>query len=179
MKISHLVAMAMMLLAEPIRLGLARLIALQTVVAVLTILAAVRAQAASVKEIFEKYNLVGIFAQDCTKPPTVQTPRNGVAQNWWFVNRLIDPDHAQRDFMEGPTTRTFVILIDKAVELKTGEIRVTGMRDGTIAVDNVWHIEPNRTRTWQGVGDTKGQVADGKYVRTGNDTPWLTRCGSP
>ena len=74
----------------------------QTAVAVAAISAVACAQAASVQEIFEKYNLVGIFAQDCTKPATVQSPRNGAPQNWWFVNRLIDANHAQRDFMEGP-----------------------------------------------------------------------------
>jgi hypothetical protein len=158
-------------------LGFARLIVLQAAVTVTAMLAAASAQAASVEEIFKKYNLLGTFAQDCTKPPTVQTPPNG-PQNWWFVNRLIDANHVQRDFMEGPTTRTFVIMIDNAMELKPNEIRVTGIRDGTITVDNVWHIEQNRTRTWEGIGDTKGKVADGKYVQTGRDIPWLTRCGS-
>jgi heat shock protein HslJ len=174
----HFMSKAPILIAELIRFGLMRRIALQTAVAVAAISAVACAQAASIQEIFEKYNLVGIFAQDCTKPATVQSPRNGAPQNWWFVNRLIDANHAQRDFMEGPGARSFVIIIDKAVELKPNEIRVTGMRDDTIAVDNVWHIEPNRTRTWQGIGDTKGQVADGKHVQTGNEMPWLTRCGS-
>jgi heat shock protein HslJ len=146
--------------------------------ALLLCLTASSAQAASVKEIFEKYNLVGIFAQDCTKPPTVQTPLNGAPQNWWFVNRLIDANHGQRDFMTGPGIRSFVIIIDKAEELNPNEIRVTGTRDDTIAVDNVWHIEPNRTRTWEGIGDTKGKLANGKYVQSGHDVPWLTRCGS-
>src|SRR5580658_10446486 len=137
--------------------------------ALLLCLTASSAQAASVKEIFEKYNLVGIFAQDCTKPPTVQTPLNGAPQNWWFVNRLIDANHGQRDFMTGPGIRSFVIIIDKAEELNPNEIRVTGTRDDTIAVDNVWHIEPNRTRTWEGIGDTKGKLANGKYVQSGHD----------
>jgi hypothetical protein len=153
-------------------------IVLNVAVAFIAVLPCAPAQAASVKEIFEKYNLLGAFAQDCAKPPTVQTPPNGVAQNWWFVNRLIDADHAQRDFMTGPTSRGFVIVVDKVMELKPSEIRVTGMRDETMTIDNVWHIEPNRTRTWDGIGDTKGKVADGKYVQTGKDIPWLTRCGS-
>jgi len=134
--------------------------------------------AASVKDIFQKYNLLGVFAQDCTKPPTVQTPPNGGDQNWWFVNRLIDDNHAQRDFMNSPTERGFVIIIDSATELQPNQIRVTGVRDGTISVDNVWHIDKNRTLTWQGIGDTKGNIANGKYTQTGNAIPWLTQCGN-
>jgi len=130
------------------------------------------AQAASVKEIFAKYNLFGSFAQDCHSPP------NNDPQNWWFINRAIDADHVQRDFMSGPTTRGFVIMIDKATELKPNEIRVTGMRDDNVAVDNVWHIEQGRTQTWEGIGDTKGKAANGKYVTSGNDMPWLNKCGS-
>jgi hypothetical protein len=139
---------------------------------------AVAVHAASVKDIFQKYNLIGTFAQDCSKPPTVQTPPNGTPQNWWFVNRLIDDNHAERDFMNSPTERGFVIIIDGATELQANQIRVTGLRDGTISVDNVWHIDKNRTLTWQGIGDTKGNIANGKYTQTGNAVPWLTRCGA-
>ena len=71
---------------------------------------AVAVHAASVKDIFQKYNLIGTFAQDCSKPPTVQTPPNGTPQNWWFVNRLIDDNHAERDFMNSPTERAFIIM---------------------------------------------------------------------
>jgi len=153
--------------------GLVKSIALTMAAAAAIILAAAPARAATVKEIFEKYHLIGTFAQDCTKPPHQDNP-----QNWWYVNRLLDDKHVQRDFMTGPSTRFAVIMIDSATELKPNEIRVTGMRDGEITVDNVWHIEPNRTRTWEGIGDTKGKIADGKYVKTGNDIPWVYRCGS-
>jgi Caspase domain len=139
---------------------------------------AVAVHAASVKDIFQKYNLIGTFAQDCSKPPTVQTPTDGRPQNWWFVNRLIDDNHAERSFMNSPTERGFVIIIDGASELQANQIRITGLRDGTISVDNVWHVDKNRTLTWQGIGDTKGDIANGKYTRTGNAVPWLTRCGA-
>jgi len=55
------------------------------------------AQAVSVKDIFEKYGLLGNFAWDCGKP---SNPSN----NWQYVNRLIDADRVQRDLMTGPTT---------------------------------------------------------------------------
>jgi len=132
----------------------------------------------SIKAVFEKYNLLGVFAQNCGKPPTAQTPTDDSPQNWWFVNRPVDANHVQRDFMTSASARAFAIVLDNVTESSPNEIRVTGMRDDALPVDMVWRIEPNRTRTWQGVGDTKGQVADGKYVETGNDMPWLTRCDS-
>src|ERR1700719_4185949 len=99
--------------------GEVKSIALAIAAATEIILATAPAQAASVKEIFAKYNLFGSFAQDCHSPP------NNNPQNWWFINRAIDADHVQRDFMSGPTTRGFMIMIDKATELKPNEIRVT------------------------------------------------------
>ena len=38
------------------------------------------------------------------------------AQNYYYVHRLIDADHLQRDVMEGPTARAFVVMIDKIAE---------------------------------------------------------------
>jgi hypothetical protein len=151
--------------------GFVKSIALTAAIATAIIFAAVAAHAGTVKEIFEKYQLIGTFAWNCAKPANAN-------DNWWYVNRLLDDKHVQRDLMHGPSTRSAVIMIDSAIELKPDEIRVTGMRDGEIAVDNVWHIEKSRMQTWQGIGDTKGKVADGKYVQTGKAMPWLNRCGS-
>jgi len=156
------------------RIGDLKSIALPVVAIAVLVCTTATVHAASVKDIFQKYNLIGTFAQDCSKPPTP----SGDRQNWWFVNRLIADNHAERDFMNSSTERGFVIIIDSAKELQPNQIEVTGQRDGTISVDNVWHIDTNRTQTWQGIGDTKGNVANGKYTQTGNDMPWLTRCGS-
>ena len=67
------------------------------------------------KAIFEKYNLLGGFAQDCTKPPKA-------VENWYDVNRLIDANHVQRDLMESPTTRKSVTIIDNAMETTPNRI---------------------------------------------------------
>ena len=52
-----------------------------------------QAQDGAVKALFEKHNLIGIFASNCRGPAS--------KQNNYFVHRLLDPDHLQRDVMEG------------------------------------------------------------------------------
>jgi hypothetical protein len=126
-------------------------------------------QAASIKEIFEKHNLLGTYAWDCTKPASSDN-------NWYFVNRVIDADHVQRDFMSGPATRAWVTILDKAAELNANEISVSGTRDGQSA-DGVWRVEKNRMLQWQATQHGKRTVAEGKWVATGKDMAWLNRCG--
>src|ERR1700680_2439314 len=83
------------------------------------------ANAASVKEIFEKYGLLGNFAWDCRKPPSLE-------DNWYYINRLIDAERVQRDFMIGPATRQWVAVFDKASELRQNEIKVSGWVTGRL-----------------------------------------------
>jgi len=82
------------------------------------------AQADSVKEIFEKFGLLGNFAWDCNKPPS--------PDNWLYTNRLIDADHVQRDLMTGSATRQWMAVFDKASELKPNELLVSGRITGRI-----------------------------------------------
>ena len=64
------------------------------------------AQAASVKEVFEKHGLIGTLAWDCSKPAS--------RSNYYYVHRLLDADHLQRESMEGPQSRAFLTVIDRA-----------------------------------------------------------------
>src|ERR1700732_995950 len=98
------------------------------------------AQNGAVKAIFEKYDLLGMFAWDCGKPPDANN-------NWFFVNRLLDADHVQRDFMDSPTSRAWYTMIDRASESGQGEISLGGTRDGQRG-DRVWRIEKNRMLQW-------------------------------
>ena len=59
----------------------------------------VTAQDSSVKVVFENYKLLGIFAFDCSKPPT--------SDNYYYVHRLVDAGHVQRDRMSGPPAAIF------------------------------------------------------------------------
>src|ERR1700722_11431575 len=47
------------------------------------------AQTSAVKSVFENYKLFGIFGFDCSKPAS--------GENYYYVHRMIDPDHAERD----------------------------------------------------------------------------------
>jgi hypothetical protein len=140
-----------------------------TVVAV-TILAASSAQAASVKEIFEKYKLLGTFSYDCTKPAD--------KKNFYYVNRLLDADHVQRDEMSGPSTRDRVIFVNKAEELKPNEVKVSGSDDhGVTSLTAIWHIVPNGVLQWESTHDGKPIIRNGEFLSTQFKMPALNRCG--
>ena len=130
-----------------------------------------QAQNESVKAIFEKYNLLGVFAQDCSKPPKA-------VENWYYVNRLIDANHVQRDLMESPTTRKSVTIIDNAAEATPNGILVIGTRDGKPA-QGIWRLEKDRMVQWESALAGQQEISAGKWVRTGTDMPWLYRCGAP
>jgi hypothetical protein len=126
-------------------------------------------QNGSVKAIFEKYNLLGVFAQDCAKPPKA-------VENWYFVDRLIDANHVQRDLMDSETNRTQVAIIDQAVENKPNELFVAGTRDGKRSAA-IWRIDKDRMVPWEVAFGDQTLVSGGKWVKDGHDMPWVTRCG--
>lgn len=128
------------------------------------------AQDNSVKAVFEKYNLVGIFAQDCSKP--------AAADNWYFVHRAIDAGHVQCDLMDGPTTRKFVFIFDKASGLGPDQIAVSGTRDG-VPINVVWRTEANRHVEVESTLNGSRVIADGKFISNGKPVPWLNRCPAP
>jgi len=129
---------------------------------------AARAQNGAVKAIFEKYDLLGMFAWDCSKPPDANN-------NWFFVNRLVDADHVQRDFMNSPTSRAWFAIIDQASETGQGEINVGGVRDGARG-SSVWRIEKDRMLQWSATQSGKPIISGGRWVATGKDMPWLNKC---
>jgi hypothetical protein len=129
-----------------------------------------QAQNGSVKAIFEKYELLGTFAWDCSKPPDANN-------NWFFVNRVLDADHVQRDFMDSPTSRAWFTIIDQASESGQGEISLRGTRDGQRG-DSVWRIEKNRMLQWAATQAGKQIISGGRWVATGKDMPWLNKCAA-
>jgi len=125
----------------------------------------------SVKDVFEKYNLLGTFAIDCNKPPS--------ADNYYYVNRAIDADHVQRDRMTGPTTRNYVAIYEKAVPLGPNEVDLSGQRtegvgSGT-SIKETWRVEANRqTATEMTFGSNK-LVTAGRFSN-GKPMWWANRC---
>jgi hypothetical protein len=141
-----------------------------------TLAAASAAQADTVKGVFEKYNLLGTWAWDCSKP--------AAPQNLYYVNRAIDDGHVQRDSMSGPETRTWYATIDKATPTGPNEVTVSGFVTGRFAggeqeaaqTDGVWRVEKNRMVAWAASLKGKPLVANGKIVGTDRASPWLYKC---
>ena len=141
-------------------------------------LAPAYAQSGSVKAVFEKHGLLGTFARDCNKPAG--------RDNLYYVNRLVDPDHVQRDLMEGPTTRSWFTLIDQAKETGRNQVWFSGRMTGTLGgksydselTEGTWRIEPKRlVQTEASLGGQK-LIAGGRWVATGREMLPLNKCGT-
>jgi hypothetical protein len=128
---------------------------------------AARAQSGAVKAVFEKHDLLGTFAPDCAKPAS--------NDNHYFVNRLLDPDHVQRDQMIGPTQRSSMTIIDKAADPKPDEITASGIFDGR-PVDFVWRLEQTRMVQQEATDNGKKFIGGGRLLANGREMPWLNRC---
>ena len=150
-----------------VRFGVTKPIALTALAMAATVLAS-SVQAASIKEIFEKRGLLGTFAWDCSKPASGES-------NWYFVDRAIDADHIQRDYMTGPTTRAWYTILDKAEERSASDIYVSGMRDGK-PTDGIWRVEQSRMLQMESTYDGKKTISEGKWLSTGKELTWLNRC---
>ena len=123
----------------------------------------------SVKTVFEKYNLLGTFSWDCSKPAS--------KDNQYFVNRVVDADHVQRDQMSGETTRDAVTIIDKAAGLGPNELSVSGTREGQPA-EGIWRVENNRQIGTEVTIGGKKVISAGRYVGSGRNVQWLVKCSA-
>ena len=128
------------------------------------------AQTSAVKSVFENYKLFGIFAFDCSKPVS--------GENYYYVHRMIDPDHAERDRMSGENTRDFVDVIDKAVAIGPDQVRVSGTRaEGNRKgepIEELYRVEANRVTTLEAT-ISGGKVISGGLFN-GHQVPWAYRC---
>jgi hypothetical protein len=128
------------------------------------------AQEGSVKAIFEKHDLLGIFAFDCSSPAS--------KSNIYFVNRLLDEGHVQRDQMSGPTSREQVIVIDKAIELTADEISIGGKRGDEQPMESVWRFDKDRVFGVENTVGGKKVISGGKWTSNGENVPPVSRCGA-
>ena len=128
--------------------------------------ASAAAAGASIKAVFEKYNLLGTFALDCGKPVG--------RDNRYYVHQLLDAEHVQRDMMSGPTARDFRVIFERAAELRPNEIVLGGTRDGQ-PVESVYRVEPNRARVLESTFAGRKEISGGRFVN-GGETPWMNKC---
>jgi tetratricopeptide (TPR) repeat protein len=129
------------------------------------------APAVSVKAVFEKHNLLGFFAPDCSKPVS--------KDNLYYLNRMLG-DFVQTDQMSGATDRDFFMVLDNAGEMSANEIVVTGTRDGK-PTHMLWRVEHAgaagvRVRAAEVSWDGKKLVSGQRRTASGHEMPWLQRC---
>jgi hypothetical protein len=126
------------------------------------------AQAASAPEIFQKHNLIGIFAWDCGKP--------AAADNFYYVNRVIDANTIQRDIMDGPSSRRHVTIIGSAADTEPNEIAVAGTLNGNTPVTAVWRIEGARMVLVDVTESGRKTIGARIFLATGRELPWMNKC---
>jgi len=128
----------------------------------------------------EKYNLLGTFAWDCSKPAAIS--------NRYFVHRILEGDRLQREQMSGPATRDWVVIIDRIEQASSSELAVRGMftghlrtRTGIREIENrpafgTWRMEPSRFKPWDSVVDNEKTIIDGHFTNGGAEVPWTNKC---
>jgi hypothetical protein len=129
-----------------------------------------QAQSGSARAVFEKYDLLGTFAWDCTKPAG--------KENRYYVNRPLDNGQVQRDQMSGPTERDWVTIIDKATELRPNEIAVSGLFNMQEPSEAVWRVERGRQLLVEATIGGKKMVSAGRILHSNVDSPWVVKCAS-
>jgi hypothetical protein len=130
-----------------------------------------QAQDGAVKATFEKFNLFGIFAPDCSRRPN---PIN----NLYYVVRPIDADHVQLDTMATPTRRIEVAVIDRTWRMNAHQIGMLGVDEGR-PVAGVWSVDNNGVLQLESVVAGNAIVTAGQFLETGADMPLLNRCSRP
>src|ERR1700692_3925672 len=137
------------------------------IVAIASVLSAAAADAASVKDLFESHDLLGIWSLDCQQP---------VSENNPFVVFRPVQTFVQRDTMASATDRTDASIIDAAEETKPNEITMSMVSEPR-RLKLVVRLEPKRMRTME-IAAENGEkfVADGRLVSTGDEVPWSNKC---
>jgi opacity protein-like surface antigen len=140
------------------------------VLAALVMSAAPAANAASVKDLFERYGLIGTWAFDCSQPASEQNP--------YLFYRLVDAEHVARDTMNSPTNRVNASVADFLVESNPNEV-VMGVKTARGRTNLTVRIERKRIRTFQSTRDNGEKVVvNGRFLDRNTETLWFNKCSS-
>jgi hypothetical protein len=126
------------------------------------------AEAASVREVFERYGLLGTFAVDCRRPVS--------PENHYTIFRALDAGRVQIDLMVGPRQRQYAYVIDRA-EARGSNIIAISMANEQQRLNLVYRVEGKRLRTMESAraaGPTI--VAGGVFTANRMPTPWIIKC---
>jgi hypothetical protein len=137
-------------------------------------------ESSSVQNIFQRYGLLGTFAEDCTKDPS--------EINQYIVHRLVDANHVERDQMKSRGVRSYAAFVDSADEVTSNDIGMNllitesanaKMKDWRMRL--VTRIDGSRIRLMESgalTGPYAGQknIVAGKSANSETETHWLKRC---
>ena len=120
------------------------------------------------RDIFSKYDFLGLFAYDCSKQPA--------ESNYYFVNRPVDVGHVQRDRMVATDKRNEFYVFDTAIPLGPHQLYATGVTSNGKKVEVVWNFNNKRVAQYWSNIDGIDVVVDGKFQSSGQNVGWQSRC---
>jgi Caspase domain len=127
-----------------------------------------QAQGGSVKAVFEKYDLLGPFAIDCTRPAS--------SKNLYHVHRAIDDNRIQAEQVSGLTAPDFTMVFDRIVAARPNQLVVSGTissRRYTV----VLRLDKGRKRTVEMTLEPNLRIiSGGRRLNTGETLPWHHKC---
>ena len=129
-----------------------------------------RADDAKVRETLEKAGLIGVWAQDCSKPASVDNGYETIA---------VGADGAVMSRYDTGTSETSDYRFLDARTNKRGDVITLERWLETGALnDAIYRIEGDRQTTWENLDEEteKVLVADGKFTSSGQTNPWYYRC---
>jgi hypothetical protein len=135
-------------------------------------------QAASPRAVFEKYDLLGTWAEDCDSRAT--------PDNKYNVYRALDDGRVQFDLMDGPTHRAEFGAVESAVEVGPQDVqitRVTQSKEREYRDVVTYRMDGNHRRTMEMATNGKRTIAAGRFLDVKDNgalrdkpTPWNHRC---
>ena len=118
-------------------------------------------------DLFEQRGLLGVWAADCTKPPS--------QQNQYIVHRALDAERVQRDTMVGPTERFAVVFLETAAVSAPNELTMAASGHGA-RFSITYRFEGKGFRVMQYLREDGTKfIVDGRRVGAG-EMPWLNKC---
>ncbi len=121
----------------------------------------------TVRQVFEKHKLIGVFAWNCDRPPS--------DSNWYTMNRVVSANRIEQTILTAPSKRPYVTEFDQATDLSETSVSVGGTRSKQ-PVTGVWQLEDRRMLEFEAVTNGKTEIASAKRVRDGLAVPWATKC---
>ncbi len=129
------------------------------------------ARAELVKDVFEKYHLLGTFSANCAR---AVSDRNPLILHW-----VLDDGRVQRDSMIGPTTASDFSIIDSATAREPNEVAIS-LANQRRRLNIVLRLEPGRWRVWELARENGEKLVAGGQVTDGtrDELPWLNKCST-